>query len=166
MNDFLHHFEECIDKTFAVTGEASKRLIAEQETISIQIKSQGKYLLYEFDKPNKDIYPFFNPVPTLKIKADYLILKQHKGKIYALIVELKQKNGNPLPQIQATKHFVEYIIKCVSRVKKADYSDNLKLRGIKYSKLRKSSTAPLVEYDKFKNILLTGNVLNLELYLK
>lgn len=170
MNDFLHSFEESIADIFAIKGGASKHLRAAKENIDVEIKSSGKYLLYEFDKQDLriDLYPFFKNVPKLKSRADYLILKIHKNKIYAIVIELKQKNGDPKSQVQATKHFIEYIIKCISRVKKSDcnfYVNNLELRGIEYSKLRRATTSASIKYDKFQNVTLSGNTLYLDLFL-
>lgn len=171
MKDFLAYFRECISENYIVSDGEKNLLKAPNEGIYIKIKSKGRYLLYEFDRNTggTKLFPFFKEVPRLNAIADYVIIGIKQKTIHVLVIELKQKDGNPLPQIQATKHFMEYLIKSVSRIKKQDHSfypSKMKLRGICYSKNSKGTTKMEVEYNKFGNTYLSGNVLWLESYLK
>ncbi|MDR3127566.1 MAG: hypothetical protein LBU08_03760 [Tannerellaceae bacterium] len=166
---FLHHFEECITEKYALKGKAAQELLAPKENIKIRIQCKGQYLLYTFDKDGEELFPFFKNVSDLKIKADYLIIKEHNGKPFAFIIELKKNKGNPSKQIEATKVFVEFLISNIDRIKKSGYKQELTLRGIKYSKLSRDRNRKkghlLAKYDMLGNYDLRGDTLHLDRFL-
>lgn len=164
---FIEDLKKCINDKAEVTGTDKNTLIETKAKppTKVQLQTEGSYLLYDFEKL-KNPFPFFattEDTKGLNAIADYIIFTENKGQLWAVVVELKNKKGDPRNQLYATKQFVEYLINSINRQCKQNYK--VEMRGIAYSKLVRQPTNLRKPYDKIKNTYISGDKLNLSNFL-
>lgn len=102
-------------------------------------------------------------VKGLNSIADYVLFTQKEDVLFVVVIELKNKNGDPRVQLSATKLFAEYLVDSVNRQCKQNYK--VEFRGIAHSKLYRPPINLKKLYDNYKNAYITGDKLNLSNFL-
>ena len=132
MSDFLQDIEKCLNNRYKMSA-GTKVFQEPQNNTSITIVSRGKFLMYSFDLPlGVDLFPFFSSTtPKLRRVCDYIIFckRQSDDKPFVLIVELKTKM-NPVPQLWATKQFVDFLMLRVNAACNSKHLPEIKKIGI------------------------------------
>ena len=163
----LGDIQKCIHKSAIIEGVGRNFLEEKGTNTKVQLCTDGKYLLYDFEKIKQPLFPFFErsaEVKGLNSIADKVIfIEDSKDELWVFVIELKQNKGNPQTQLFATKLFVEFLLKSVNRFCKTNYKP--KIRGIGYSKNYRPNTKPKNPYDKVNNAYVTGDKLILSNYL-
>lgn len=156
---FLDDINRCIHSDARVDGKEKNYLVEERTRTKVQIKSDGQYLLYDFEKI-KGLFPFFeNDIAGLKSIADNVVFNSdERGNHWVFVIELKNKEVKP-NQIYATKQFIDYIIKSINRACSKSYAPSV--RGLGYSKQYRPPTNLKKIYDGHKNAYFTGDSFNL-----
>lgn len=123
--------------------------------MSVSINATGcQYLLYKYDKELKreykgGLFPFFAKEAGVCSVCDYILFAERSGKLYALIIELKKGKKPTLPQLNAAKCFVDFIISTLNRVKGISLNPEIRLISIhEYNVHKKSIKDRGVQYDK------------------
>ena len=160
----LNDIRECIHHSALVEGNARNFLEEQKTNTKIQLCVDGQYLLYDFEKIEQPLFPFFEKgVKGLNAIADKVIFTEDSdGNLWAFVIELKQGKADPSSQLHATKQFVKYVLESISRACKTEYK--VELRGLGYSKNHRPTTKLKNPYDKFQNALFTGKKLFLSYY--
>lgn len=88
------------------------------------------YRIYRFDPNDSDIFPFFSTVKGRNIRniCDFFIFVEHKGNLYALIVEHKSGSGSSASQLDASKCFMDYIRSTAKRIGRDEKCIIIKVR--------------------------------------
>ena len=163
----LDDIKKCIHKSAEVEGDARNYLEEKKTNTKVQIRTNGQYLLYDFEKVKPRLFTFFENTKEVKglnkIADNVLFIEDNKGALWVFVIELKQNNGMPDKQLYATKQFVLYLLNSINRACKKDYKPNV--RGIGYSKKCRPTTKPKYPYDSNKNAYVSGDKLILSNYL-
>lgn len=115
---------------------AKKSLEEPSQGMFIPIDTNGcNSIIFQFDtKLDKSyaggIFPFFNNgVKGVCKVCDYIIFSESKGKMFAIVIELKKGNSSTQPQLNAGVCFSSYLNDTVNRV----YKKNIELNARKVS---------------------------------
>jgi hypothetical protein len=138
MSDFLTDVEGCLHPFYKKPSNF-KRLEEAKSGTSVTLITEGRYLVYSFDtggsndsqSEKKELFPFFSQKPKLRRVCDYVIFCTRKSDDmpFVLIIELKTK-GNPIPQLWATKQFVDFLINRVNAACNSNYQPEIKKIGL------------------------------------
>jgi len=162
----LSDIQKCIHQDALIDGNAKNFLEEKGTNTKVQIQTNGQYLQYDFEKIKQPLFPFFKKTTEVKglnaIADKILFLEDNKGLLWVFIIELKENKGNPIHQIVATNHLIEYIINSVNRICKSNYKPNI--RGIGYSRLVRPTTKLKTIY-KNNIAFVSGDKLILSNYL-
>jgi hypothetical protein len=146
----LTDIQKCIHQDALIKGTAKNFLEEKGTSTKVQIQAAGQYLQFDFEKIKQPLFPFFKKSEETKglnaIADKVLFSEDNKGNLWVIIIELKANKGNPIPQIVATRLFVDYLIDSVNRICNTTYKP--KIRGIGYSKGIRPSTKPKTIYTK------------------
>lgn len=159
---FLDDINKCIHSDARVDGREKNYLVEERTRTKVQIKSDGQYLLYDFEKI-RGLFPFFeNDIAGLKSIADNVVFNSdERGNHWVFVIELKNKEVKST-QIYATKQFIDYLIKTINRVCSKSYTPSV--RGLGYSKLYRPPTNLKKIYNNHNNAFFSGYSFNLSYY--
>ncbi len=107
---------------------------------------------YKYDKtlPKHPggLFPFFAQNPGVQKVSDYILFVERGPQFYVLIVELKRGKSSTIAQLQASKCFVNYVIKTVNRVQNTHLEPQIRLISISARKREKRPTKEKpVQYD-------------------
>ncbi len=120
---FISHIQQSINSKAEITGTDKNTLKEKRTTTKVQLQTTGSYLLYDFELIKQPLFPFFaknEETKGLNSIADYVIFTESKGKLFAVVVELKKNEGRPENQLYATKQFLQYLINSVNRIFKVN----------------------------------------------
>lgn len=164
---FIQDLKKHINNVAEISGVEKNTLIEKKvkPPTKVQLQTEGVYLLYDFERL-KEPFPFFEKTEGTKglnAIADYVIFTENKGRLWAIIIELKNKKGDPKNQLFATRQFATYLIESINRQCKKQYK--VEIRGIAYSKLNRPTTNLKKPYNKINNAYISGNKLNLTNFL-
>lgn len=164
---FIDDIKKCVHSKCEIVGLERNFLVEKKikQPLKIQLQTEGTYLLYDFEKL-PEIFPFFAKTADskgLNAIADYVVFTEKNGMLWAIIVELKKKDGDPRNQLYATKQFVKYIVESVNRQCKKEYK--IELRGIAHSTLTRPKTSSKKPYDINNNTFVNVKKLNLSNFL-
>jgi|WetSurMetagenome_2_1015567.scaffolds.fasta_scaffold15436_5 hypothetical protein len=121
--------------------------------MEVPIKNDGlPYLSYKYDKNLKGykggLFPFLAQNKGVQRISDYVIFAEKGSQLYILVVELKKGKENTIKQLDAAKHFVEYIVKTTIRVKQNSISPQIRCISISDNKrIRKGTMEKPVQYQ-------------------
>jgi len=93
MSDVLSIIQEAICSDYEVKGKDKNVLKEESQKMFVDLKTKGKYLLYDFEQKKSDLFPFFSHAKgfsALRGIADYVIIAEKKNTLFVIIVELKK----------------------------------------------------------------------------
>lgn len=160
----------------AAYKEPLGRLEESQVEMSLEINDFGrKYLLYSFDKIVKsakggkaiDLQPYFESNEGVKSMCDYFLFCWEHGKLYVLLIELKQGDEQVTRQLAAGNVFATYIVSTLNRVEKINIKPVIRKVSIRDSHiLRKGTSMKSVVYDKDSFCTFDGSVFVLPEFLK
>ena len=134
-----------------------------------------KYLLYSFDKVVKttkgnkaiDLQPYFSSNEGVKKMCDYFLFCWEEGKLYVLLIELKQGGEQVTKQLDAGKVFATFIVSTLNRVEKLNIKPVIRKISVRDSHiLRKGTSMKSVVYDKDSFCTFDGSVFVLPEFLK
>jgi hypothetical protein len=95
------------------------------------------------------LYPFFNNGNKNVCKAcDYIIFSEHKGDVYALIIEMKKGNHSTSEQLKAGICFVDFVISNLNRVYRTNYKIKVRKISIKDIKRKRKTKIKDISYDE------------------
>lgn len=137
--------------------EQSGKLEESQIGMSLNINNQGKkYLLYSFDKVVKhnksnksvDLQPYFKANTGVKSMCDYFLFCWEKGKLYVLLIELKQGEEQVTRQLSAGSIFAVYLINTLNCVENITIEPVIRKISVRdYHINRKGTSMKPVVYD-------------------
>lgn len=148
---------EKINNTLHEDSLCNKTTILEEGSVNmkIPIDSTGcKFLLYKYDKQLKKeykggLFPFFAKKKSVCSVSDYILFTETKGKLFILIIELKKGKDQTLPQLKASKCFVDYVINTINRIYNVSIIPQIRLISVHEYKLPKKKVKDRgVMYDK------------------
>jgi len=139
--------------------EQSGKLQETQINMSLAINDYGKqYLLYSFDKVVKlrksdksiDLLPFFKANAGVKSMCDYFLFCWDRGKLYVLLIELKQGEEQVTRQLSAGNCFASFIVNTLNRVENTSISPVIRRISIRdfYINRKGTSMKPVVYNDE------------------
>jgi len=147
----LNNLKEIIADKWEVTGTSKNKLIEKQASriiTEVNISTAGQYLLYKFEENGHIQMPYLKSNKNVKKISDYVLFTIDKGVLYVLIFELKNGNGHPLKQLEATEILTKYLIETANRVSKISFN-NVKYRRIGITNRSiKMNLRPSKIYDK------------------
>lgn len=156
--------------------EKQGRLEEVQIEMSLEINDHGKpYLLYSFDKVVKkskreksiDLQPFFKSNAGVKSMCDYFLFCYERGKLYVLLIELKQGEEQVTSQLAAGKLFATYLVNTLNRVEKLNYKPEIRKISVRdYHIARKGTAMKPVDYNQDSFCTFEGSVFHLPEFLK
>jgi len=124
----LSDITKCIHSSALIVGIERNYLEEKATKTKVQLNTGGQYLLYDFERIKKPLFPFFennSQVKGLNAIADKILFSEDsKGKIWVFIIELKQGKGDPKKQLFATKQLIMFILDSINRIVRP----NIKLR--------------------------------------
>ena len=164
MSDILSIIQEAICSDYEVKDR--NVLKEESQKMFIDLKSKGKYLLYDFEQKNDNLFPFFSHAKDfsgLRGIADYVIIAEKKKTLFVIIVELKKGRKSPKKQIAVTEIFMDFVLKRIFKAKQ-NYKTEPEFRGIGISTIAQKNTSNKI-YDKNGFTFFTGKTLKLDIYL-
>lgn len=156
--------------------EKSGRLEEKQVEMSLDINDfNRKYLLYSFDKIVKttkggkaiDLQPYFTNSEGVKKMCDYFLFCWEKGKLFVLLIELKQGEEQVTKQLEAGKVFATFLVSTLNRVEKLNIKPVIRKISVQDSHIiRKGTSMKSVVYDKNSFCTFDGSVFVLPEFLK
>ena len=88
--------------------------------ITLSDKNTENKIIYRFDPDNGAIFPFFSDEKHLNKICDFFVFFERNNKLYVLISELKRgcssKNSIANKQLDASEHFIDFVIKSANRI--------------------------------------------------
>lgn len=129
-------------------------------------------LIFQLDKQldrryRGGLYPFFNNGNANVCKAcDYIILSEHQGNQYAIVIEMKRGNHSTSEQIKAGLSFVDFLISTVNRVHRTNYNVTKRKVSIKEVKRKRKTKEKGITYDSNGHHLFEQNVFRTIAFLK
>jgi len=162
----LSDITKCIHSSALIVGIERNYLEEKATKTKVQLNTGGQYLLYDFERIKKPLFPFFennSQVKGLNAIADKILFSEDsKGKIWVFIIELKQGKGDPKKQLFATKQLIMFILDSINRICKTEYK--VEMRGLGYSKRFRPTTRARKIYDHNNIAFFSGDKLNLSNY--
>lgn len=153
-NNYLSKVDSLLS---AVYKENKGRLIEERPSMSLTINDYGRhYLLYSFDKIVKpyrgrkaiDLQPYFATNEGVKSMCDYFLFCFERGKLFVLLIELKQGEEQVTRQLEAGKTFASFIINTLNRVEKLNIKPVIRSISVRDNHIyRKGTSMKSIEYD-------------------
>ena len=144
--------------------------------MSLSISDHGRqYLLYSFDKVVRfanntkaaDLQPYFKTNAGVKSMCDYFLFCWERGKLYVLLIELKQGANNVTHQLLAGKLFALYIISTLNRVENTTIQPEIRRIAVRNSYIIKKGTSmKSVVYDSDSFCTFAGSEFHLPEFLK
>lgn len=116
-------------------------------TVTIKNLTDYKHVLYRFD-PNESekFFPYFSRLKHLQKICDYFVFvqKNTNDTIYVFAIELKRGTDATSKQLQASKVFVDYLVKSAQRIY-PELTNRIKIESIsiKSNKKRPTGNSPL-----------------------
>jgi len=149
----LDNIQYVLSPDFLATDKA--KFIETQSTFNMEIpiKSDGvQYLSYKYDRNLKGykggLFPFFAKNKGVQKISDYVLFAEKSNQFYVLMVELKKGRESALPQLEAAKCFVSYIINSVKRVKDVALEPQLRCISIsEFRRIKKGTREKSIQYD-------------------
>ncbi len=139
----------------------------------VNLNNDGcKTLIFQLDKQldrryRGGLYPFFNNGNRNVCKAcDYIILSEHQGNQYAIVVEMKEGNHSTSEQIKAGLCFVDFLISTVNRVHRTSYSVRKRRVSIKEVKRKRKTKIKDITYDANGHHVFEQNIFRTIAFLK
>jgi hypothetical protein len=131
----------------------------------IVLGSVKEYIIYQFDtsaSDKSDIFPFFKSKPGLKRICDYCIFVEDNKRFFVFLVELKKGKKSPIPQLEASECFINFILESAKRLgMKFDKKPNIRKLGItddNVSDKRTTDSHTYLEFDKNKYLQIQSNL--------
>lgn len=156
--------------------ERQRRLEETQIDMSLDINDYGKdYLLYSFDKVVKrakgeksiDLQPYFKSSEGVKSMCDYFLFCWERGKLYVLLIELKQGKEQVRRQLDAGNLFATYLINTLNRVENMKIKPEIRKISIRdYHIAKKGTSMKSVVYDSNSFCTFDGSAFHLPEFLK
>lgn len=156
--------------------ERPGKLKETQTEMSLDINDYGrKYLLYSFDKGIKaakggkmlDLQPYFKANTGVKSMCDYFLFCWERGKLFVLLIELKQGEEQVTRQLDAGNCFASYIVDSLNRVEKLSVTPIIRKISIRDYHITKKGTAmKSVEYNDQSFCTFEGSAFHLLEFLK
>lgn len=147
-----------------------------QNDMSLDIDAHGKnYLLYSFDKIVRDregekvidLQPFFNSNEGVKSMCDYFLFCWEKGRLFVLLIELKQGKEQVTRQLKAGYLFASYLVNSLNRVENMNITPIIRKISIRdYNIVRKGTSMKSVVYDSNSFCTFEGTSFHLPVFLK
>lgn len=122
----LNSVRNAVDNNWEVKGVARNKLIEKQgnKVISeVKIAPKGQYILYKFERNGVINLPYLSANKHVRKISDYVLLTEKGGTLFVLVFELKNGNGCPIPQLQATETLTKYLIETAQRVSRMSFGD-------------------------------------------
>lgn len=143
-----------------------KELKEEQENMLIPIDDREVvFSSYTFDKDN--IFPFLNKIKGVHSMCDYILFCQSNNQLYILLIELKHGKDGVMNQINAGKHFSNFIISTLNRVNKLNIEPQIRSISIRNKNItKKGRTNCEVKYDENNFCTFGGNTFVIKEFLK
>lgn len=166
-----------VDSLLATAYKEPKGKMEEKQIkMSLPISDHGKqYLLYSFDKSGKlanntkaiDLQPYFKANTGVKSMCDYFLFCWEKGKLYVLLIELKQGKNNVRRQLLAGKLFALNIVSTLNRVEDTTIQPEIRKISIRDNYIiRKGTSMKSIVYDSDSFCTFNGSEFHLPEFLK
>lgn len=156
--------------------ERPGKLEEQQIEMSLDINDYGRnYLLYSFDKVVKatkggkaiDLQPYLKANSGVKSMCDYFLFCWERGKLYVLLIELKQGKEQVTSQLAAGDCFVSFLISTLNRVENLSITPVIRKISVRdYHIAKKGTSMKSVEYDAKSFCTFEGSVFHLLEFLK
>lgn len=166
----INYFKNIFNEDFIYNESA---LSEPKENMSIELIKNGCVsFVFQFDKQlDKEykggLYPFFNRGESKVFKVcDYIIFSELKGKIYALVIELKKGKDATQPQLNAGVTFSNFVLNTVNRVYGKNF--NLTIRKISIREYKRKSKTKIkdIEYDSLNTHMFENKDFRIQAFLK
>lgn len=112
-------------------------------SVDISVNKKDKVYCFSFDMDAErdvhigdPIFPFFKSKPGLRQKNDFILVCEHRKKVYILLIELKSKDTKGyLKQLCAGKILFDFILERIKLCDKsfADRCNQVEYRGLLFS---------------------------------
>lgn len=166
----INYFKNVFNENFIYNESA---LTEPKENMSVSLIKDGCVsFVFQFDKKlNREykggLYPFFNRGESNVFKVcDFIIFSEKKGKVYALVIELKTGKDAIQPQLNAGVTFSDFVLNTVNRVYKKNFELIVRKIAIKEYKRKNRTKIKDIEYDNLNTHMFKNKDFRIQAFLK
>ena len=170
-NKILACLADIIDNSYK--NETTSRFEEKSIGMMLPIDASGcSFLSYSFDKHAVGAIPrnipFFSSQKGVQSMCDYIVFSHNEGKLFILMIELKNSHQQTMPQLIAGKCLAKFIVDTCNRVNSMSLKPEYRLVSVCKSHVVKKGSTKMrdFEYDDKGFHCFEGKIFMLKEFLK